>query len=930
MEEALMGICGMMMNLGREEGSPYQIPVRSPDLLSGVGLESDIFSHDLFSVPKFPAQHIGPDTQPEGPRLDDVQLRPTVITLPSEEPGNTFATQEGLTTDLETGVIAEQICFGMLVHEKVKLVGKGEHLCQRIAALQESNISRQVFQIQLSTDGEIFLVFPDATELGYLSERVKRTLKPLIGSPHFELEAWSTLNPIMDALSKAKTSAEAAIRVDIHVYGLEHLRDQVGRQLSKGNLFLQHPDMCRPGIRYDNPHFLRFDDIEDSDVQEETNAAEDGGEIDVSFECDTKFDETIATVFQSLRRPDKLNRLKETGNLIGSLYPHQEEALDFMTQRETGEITAEYRLWQPKTIGAEQVFSHVITHDQRQDKPDESGGGILADEMGMGKSLTTLVLIGKTTRDAHQWAAHSDTLPKSSLAGKPCRATLLIVPQQCTLTSQHGSLKMMIYHGRTRKNLLAGIDHYDLVITTYNTLAREHDHKLLGKGKSPLHDFIWYRVVLDEAHIIRRRETTFHKAVFNLEAKSRWCLSGTPIQNSLGDLASLLAFLKIRPFHETRTFRDWIGRPFEEKRTKQRAIQRLTALLNAICLRRTIDRVEIPGKKQETRIVQFSPEERAQYDRTYLTMQRYILQQAGEYNQQTAFGMFQVILQLRSFCNHGTYQHELSWVPRNQMDDEVDAVRSITRDSHERCLICRQKLPIVPRHRWPDYTKDCKHVLCDECAQRNNQATDPAGELHCPLCESLRGPQLNRYVLPGSKPMETGSSSRLTGQSSKMQALLSDVLRNLDQTKSIVFSCWTRTLDLIAKHFTEAGILFERIDGRTKPAQRQEYLDSFNSSSQIPVLIMTTGTGAFGLNLQSVNRVFIVEPQWNPSVEDQAISRAIRLGQEQQVVVVRYCVQNSIEEDMCTQQTHKLKISKMDFGKELISVPQQSSAGNGA
>ncbi|KAJ5195938.1 helicase [Penicillium cf. viridicatum] len=169
------------------------------------------------------------------------------------------------------------------------------------------------------------------------------------------MEAWNTLSSIMDALSKAKTSSEAAIRVDIHVYGLENLRDQIGRQLSKGNLFLQHPDMCRPGIRYDNPHILRFDEREDSDVEEVTNAAEDEGQIDVSFECDAEFDETIATVFQSLRRPDKLNRLKETGNLIGSLYPHQEEALDFMTQRETGEITVEYRLWQPKTIGAEQV-----------------------------------------------------------------------------------------------------------------------------------------------------------------------------------------------------------------------------------------------------------------------------------------------------------------------------------------------------------------------------------------------------------------------------------------------------------------------------------------------------------------------------------------------------------------------------------------------
>lgn len=60
----------------------------------------------------------------------------------------------------------------------------------------------------------------------------------------------------------------------------------------------------------------------------------------------------------------------------------------------------------------------------------------------------------------------------------------------------------MIYHGQMRKNLLADIDNYDIVITTYNTLAREHDDKLLGKGKSPLHDFIWCRVVLDEGKLV--------------------------------------------------------------------------------------------------------------------------------------------------------------------------------------------------------------------------------------------------------------------------------------------------------------------------------------------------------------------------------------------------------------------------------------------
>ncbi|CAI7571843.1 unnamed protein product [Penicillium bialowiezense] len=335
----------------------------------------------------------------------------------------------------------------------------------------------------------------------------------------------------------------------------------------------------------------------------------------------------------------------------------------------------------------------------------------------------------------------------------------------------------MIYHGRNRKKLLVDVDDYDIVMTTYNTLAKEHDDKLLGKGKSPLHEFLWYRVVLDEAHVIRRCETTFHKAASNLEAKTRWCLSGTPIQNSLTDLAALLAFLKIRPFHETRIFRHWIGRPFEEGETRQRAIQRLTTLLTAICLRRTTDQIEIPGKTEETRILKFSPEERGQYDRIFAAMKRFMLQQNGEYNPQKAFGIFQVIIQLRSFCNHGTYQSELSWMPGDLLEDETDPVRSLSRDSRFRCLVCREKLPIMPRHDRTNPAGNCKHVLCDECAQRRNEAIVTAGELECPLCESLREPH------PGGSRRMGQSISRSTGQSSKIRALVDDIQGDLQQTK---------------------------------------------------------------------------------------------------------------------------------------------------
>lgn len=136
---------------------------------------------------------------------------------------------------------------------------------------------------------------------------------------------------------------------------------------------------------------------------------------------------------------------------------------------------------------------------------------------------------------------------------------------------------------------------------------------------------------------------------------------------------------------------------------------------------------------------------------------------------------------------------------------------------------------------------------------------------------------------------------------------------------SIVFSCWTRTLNLIAWHLKRHDIPFERIDGEVSSKQRQTILEDFAADKRKPVLIMTTGTGAFGwvpyplhmpvywrsyapantdsfrLNLTAANRVFIVEPQWNPSVEDQAIARTIRLGQNSRVFVKKYVVQDSVE-----------------------------------
>ncbi|OOO13417.1 SNF2-related protein [Aspergillus oryzae] len=688
------------------------------------------------------------------PVPDDVGLSGTSMTSP---PGFEFIDvpvgNVNVSMVVASSAQEEQVCYGMvghnplhkhqiltftqLVHEKVKLVGIGQDLETKILALKETNQHFQTLTIQPSSDGPLFLRFPDGTDLGYLSKKMEQALQELIGRPLFEIDALTNLNSLIDSLRRAGKPSDAAARVSINVYGRESDRDKVGRELSNKDLFLQHPDGCRVGVKYDNPHILHLDGMDETDTDEEDE--EDVIEVDVAEttpEQEEGLRETLDEVFNSLTRGDHLRQLGGSETLNRTLYQHQAEALDFMIQRETGDIPDEYRLWQPKPMARGQLYFHVITGNEQHEQPDESGGGILADEMGMGKSLTTLVLMAKTLQEARQWVEHAKALPGASLAETPTRATLVIVPSRVLINTWereiddhlNAGIKMMRYHGRSRKDLISNIDRYDIVITTYNTLAKEHDAKILGKGQSPLHDFAWYRVVLDEAHMIRRRSTTFHRAVVELRAKSRWCLSGTPIQNSLGDLGSLLAFIQLKPFHDPRNFSHWIANPFGVRATKRKAIERLTHLLEAVCLRRTIERVDLPGQRSEIRLVQFTPEERAKYELTRKDMKRFIHQQAGEYNQQAE-----------------TFE-------------------------------------------------------------------------------------------------------------------------------------------------------FERIDGKTSTSQRQKILDKFDGTRTVPVLIMTTGTGAFGLNLQSVNRVFIVEPQWNPSVESQAIARAIRLGQEQQVLVTRYRVENSIEE----------------------------------
>lgn len=278
------------------------------------------------------------------------------------------------------------------------------------------------------------------------------------------------------------------------------------------------------------------------------------------------------------------------------------------------------------------------------------------------------------------------------------------------------------------------------------------------------------------AHIIRRQNTGLHRTVAEIAARSRWCLTGTPVQNRLEDIGSLLAFLRLKPFHNISNFKKSIAFPFDEgEKRRQLAIKRFTLLLDSVCLRRTKDLLHLPDQQSWVRSIVMSPEERLQYDQTQSIMFRAVRNQAEHYDQNSTLGMFQVQLQLRILCNHGTWQQPFSW-NRHKLHllDEREAVEaSLGRDGEATCSACRQTMPLFGTGSEFRRYADCRHILCSECVDQSVPNSRDQVSTRCPLCMPLWRPA--DQICRSKQASQEDTYFREEGRSSKMEALMRDV-----------------------------------------------------------------------------------------------------------------------------------------------------------
>ncbi|GMF34135.1 unnamed protein product [Phytophthora lilii] len=615
--------------------------------------------------------------------------------------------------------------------------------------------------------------------------------------------------------------------------------------------------------------------------------------------------------------------------------------------------------------------------------------------------------VGNETNDED--TGGSSTLSKRKATGKTLVVCPLSLLHQWKNEAQErffpNTLTVHVYYGDERDttagSAASSFIKSDLVLTTYGVLSAEFGNNGL------LSTTEWNRVILDEAHSIKNRATGYFKTCSAIKATHRWCLTGTPIQNTLDDMFSVLCFLQYQPWSRVAWWKRVITKPYEDG-DDVNALGRLKVILTPILLRRTKHSrdkqgnmiVELPPKHIDLVKLEFSPDERAFYQAVYDKSR-------AEFNGFVASGtamtsyvaIFALLLRLRQACDHPLLalgkdfeqalkpdekgaegrkapptrssfqpqpnesseayyqriamqlQKDMQASNRAQLvdsskdsDDKESSGGGLT-TSYIQSVIAQvedglesQECPICldpPQHA---VLTPCAHVLCDQCL-RDSLANDP--DNGCPVCRTvvditkvfkLPPPTASKAQEEGAKAdgladKSQGENGRRdedddgTGfESAKLQQLLRDLkaikLENDNaespekKRKVVVFSQWTSMLDMVSQLLTRHGFSHCTFNGGLNQEARERVLTKFAKDPDVEVLVISLKAGGVGLNLTCASVVILLDPWWNPGVEEQAVDRVHRLGQTQDVIVKRYVVNDTVEDMILQLQQRKEKLAK--------------------
>jgi len=163
-------------------------------------------------------------------------------------------------------------------------------------------------------------------------------------------------------------------------------------------------------------------------------------------------------------------------------------------------------------------------------------------------------------------------------------------------------------------------------------------------------------------------------------------------------------------------------------------------------------------------------------------------------------------------------------------------------------------------------------------------------------------------------PAILNEEEKYPNHSIKLEELTREITENIGEHKALIFSQFLGMLALIKEKLVENNIAFDYFDGSTSPQEREKAIQNFQTNDMSRVFLISLKAGGVGLNLTAADYVYIVDPWWNPAVEQQAIDRTHRIGQTKNIFAYRMICKDTIEDKIL-----QLQERKRSLAKELIS-----------
>ncbi|MFW6058607.1 MAG: SNF2-related protein [Phycisphaeraceae bacterium] len=450
-------------------------------------------------------------------------------------------------------------------------------------------------------------------------------------------------------------------------------------------------------------------------------------------------------------------------------------------------------------------------------------GGVLADDMGLGKTIQVLAMLQMRV---HEHQSESSGTHRPSLVVAPRSVVFNWVDEAEKFTND---LRVMAYAGGEREALRAAFEEHDLIVTSYGLLRRDIE---------ALRHFDFDYLILDEAQAIKNPQSQAAKSARLLQGAHRLALTGTPVENHLGDLWSIFEFLNPGMLGASTRFNDLVRAGTQANSSngngsnghaEREALEQVGRALRPFILRRTKKQVlaDLPDKTEQTLRCEMEPPQRKIYD------------------------------DLRAYYR----SHLLNRLDQVHGDSGTSTGPTIGGKAGFMVLEALLRL---------------RQAACHPGLINNEYADEPSAKLDV------------------------------------LMELLEDVIA--EGSKALIFSQFTSMLSLVKRRFDERKIRHCYLDGQTR--NRREVVHRFQTDPQINAFLVSLKTGGFGLNLTAAEYVFILDPWWNPAVEQQAIDRTHRIGQTRRVFAYRLICQDTVEQRITELQAQKRQIADAIVGGE--------------